>query len=186
MNVGLGAGGSSGEGCGTHGGRREETCFHQLSWKPSLAEVGASKYTLLEMKRLIPLLMLLAVAACSDDTPTGPSPTTSAPYSATDLVVGTGAIAAVGNTVNVTYTGWLHDSSKPAAKGAQFDAGTIPFQIGTPNIIQGWNQGIAGMRVGGQRRLVIPPELAYGSTGSGLKIPPNATLVFDLSLLSVQ
>jgi FKBP-type peptidyl-prolyl cis-trans isomerase len=131
--------------------------------------------------------MLLAVAACGDDTPTGPSPTTSAPYSATDLVVGTGAIAAVGNTVSVTYTGWLHDSSRPDAKGTQFDSGTIPFQIGTPNIIQGWNQGIAGMRVGGRRRLVIPPELAYGNRSPDPStIPQNATLVFDVQLNSVQ
>jgi FKBP-type peptidyl-prolyl cis-trans isomerase FkpA len=138
------------------------------------------------MKRLIPLMALLAVAACSsDNTPTGPT-TTSAPYSQTDLVVGTGATAATGNTVNVSYTGWLHDSSKPAAKGAQFDSGTISFVIGTSGIIQGWNQGVTGMRVGGQRRLVIPPELAYGAPGRPPAIGPNNTLVFDVTLNSVQ
>jgi FKBP-type peptidyl-prolyl cis-trans isomerase FkpA len=140
------------------------------------------------MKRLIPLLALLAVAACSKS-PTTPSvpPTTSAPYSQTDLVIGTGAIAAIGQTANVTYGGWLHDSGKPNAKGTQFDAGTINFTIGSSNIIQGWNQGIVGMRVGGQRRLVIPPELAYSNRSPDTsKIPQNATLVFDVTLNAVQ
>jgi FKBP-type peptidyl-prolyl cis-trans isomerase FkpA len=137
------------------------------------------------MKRLIPLLALLVIVACGKDTPTGPT-TTSAPYSQTDLVVGTGAIAAAGNTVNVTHTGWLHDSTKAAAKGAQFDSGTISFMIGTTGIIQGWNQGVAGMRVGGQRRLVIPPELAYGNVGRPPAIGPNNTLVFDVTLNAVQ
>ena len=125
MNVGLGAGGRSGEGRAHTAADARKRVFMSCRWKPSLAELGVTKYTLLEMKRLIPLLTLLAVAACGDDTPTGPSPTTSAPYSQTDLVVGTGAIAAAGNTVTVTYTGWLHDSSKPDAKGTQFDSGTI-------------------------------------------------------------
>ena len=140
------------------------------------------------MKRVIPILLLLAVAACGKDTPAGPSPTTSAPYSQTDLVVGTGTIAAVGNTVSVTYTGWLHDSTKPNAKGTQFDSGTIPpFVIGTGRVIRGFDQGPVGMRAGGQRRLVIPPELAYGNNSPDTtKIPQNATLVFDVTLTTVQ
>jgi FKBP-type peptidyl-prolyl cis-trans isomerase FkpA len=140
------------------------------------------------MKRVIPILLLLAVAACGKDTPAGPSPTTSAPYSQTDLVVGTGTIAAVGNTVSVTYTGWLHDSTKPNAKGTQFDSGTIPpFVIGTGRVIRGFDQGLVGMRAGGQRRLVIPPELAYGNNSPDTtKIPQNATLVFDVTLTTVQ
>jgi FKBP-type peptidyl-prolyl cis-trans isomerase FkpA len=139
------------------------------------------------MKRLIPILALLAVAACSKNSnPTAPS-TTTAPYSQTDLVVGTGATAAAGNNVTLAYTGWLHDSTKPNAKGTQFETGTYgPFVLGTGKVIRGWDQGIVGMRVGGQRRLVIPPDLAYGNQSAGTSIPPNATLVFDVTLNAVQ
>ena len=141
------------------------------------------------MKRLIPILAVLAVSACGggDSNPTEPSePTTTAPYSQTDLVVGTGATANPGSQVTVAYTGWLHDSSKPDAKGLQFQSNTIPFRLGTGAVIRGWDQGIVGMRVGGQRRLVIPPDLAYGNGTPGAPIPPNATLVFDVTLNSVQ
>jgi FKBP-type peptidyl-prolyl cis-trans isomerase FkpA len=141
------------------------------------------------MKRLIPILALLVVSACSSDNSPMASPTpptTSAPYSQTDLVVGTGALAAPGNTVTVAYAGWLHDSSRSDAKGTQFDSQTsFSFALGTGQVIRGWDQGVAGMRVGGQRRLVIPPELAYGSASRGT-IPPNATLVFDITLNSVR
>jgi FKBP-type peptidyl-prolyl cis-trans isomerase len=141
------------------------------------------------MTRFIPILALVVVAACSSDNGPAatPSPsTTSAPYSQTDLVVGTGTIAASGNTVTVAYSGWLHDSSRPDAKGTQFDSNTIQFRLGTGQVIRGWDQGIVGMRVGGQRRLVIPPDLAYGSSGRPPAIPPNATLVFDVTLNNVQ
>lgn len=133
-------------------------------------------------------MALLAVAACSKN-PTTPSlpPTTSAPYSQTDLVIGSGAVAASGNTVTVVYTGWLHDSSKPSAKGNQFDSGTITRVIGVGQLIRGWDQGVPGMRVGGQRRLVIPPDLAYGNNSPDpSRIPQNATLVFDMTLNNVQ
>jgi FKBP-type peptidyl-prolyl cis-trans isomerase len=143
------------------------------------------------MKRLfVPILMLLLVTSCGgDDSPTGPTltPTTSAPYSQTDLVVGTGTIAAPGNNLTVAYTGWLHDSARPDAKGAQFDTSTnFQFRLGTGAVIRGWDQGVVGMRVGGQRRLVIPPDLAYGNRSPGGIIPPNATLVFDITLNNVQ
>jgi len=145
----------------------------------------AASSTLEMMKRLISILALFMVAACGSDSPTAPT-TTSAPYSQTDLVVGTGAIAVAGNNVTVAYTGWLHDSSKPDAKGSQFDSNpNFGFRLGVGGVIRGWDQGVVGMRVGGQRRLVIPPELAYGSSGSG-QIPPNATLVFDITLNGVQ
>jgi FKBP-type peptidyl-prolyl cis-trans isomerase FkpA len=89
----------------------------------------------------------------------------------------------------VNYTGWLYDSSRTQQLGAQFDASTpgtpFSFKLGSGQVIAGWEQGVAGMRVGGLRRLVIPPSLGYGDTRHGL-IPPNATLVFDIALLSVQ
>jgi len=89
--------------------------------------------------------------------------------------------------VTVAYTGWLHDSSRPEAKGTQFDSQpNFPFRLGTGAVIRGWDQGVVGMRVGGQRRLVIPPELAYGDRSPGNPIPPNATLVFDITMNSVQ
>jgi FKBP-type peptidyl-prolyl cis-trans isomerase FkpA len=142
------------------------------------------------MKRLVlPALTLLLVVSCGGDDDSGPSlaPTTSAPYSQTDLVVGTGAVATAGSQVTVAYTGWLHDSSRPDAKGTQFDSRpSFQFRLGTGAVIRGWDQGVAGMRVGGQRRLVIPPDLAYGSQSPGAPIPANATLVFDITLNNVQ
>jgi FKBP-type peptidyl-prolyl cis-trans isomerase FkpA len=132
--------------------------------------------------------LFASAIACggSDSTPTAPT-TSSGPYTQTDLVVGTGAAASNGSRVTVSYTGWLYDTSKPTGKGNQFDSNTIPFTLGVGQVIRGWDQGVLGMRVGGQRRLLIPPELAYGSsTPDPSKIPPNATLLFDITLLSVQ
>ncbi len=137
------------------------------------------------MRRLLPVFLLFAVAACgSDATPT--ATTSSAPYSQVDLVVGTGATTATGKSVTVTYALWLYDSTKTDGKGTSIPQSTAPFGpyvVGAGSVIKGWDQGVPGMKVGGQRRLVIPPELAYGSSGSG-QIPPNATLVFDITLLS--
>ena len=109
------------------------------------------------MKRLIPILALfLVTAGGGSDSPSAPAvTTTSAPYSQTDFLVGAGATATTGSLVTVAYAGWLHDSSKPDAKGSQFDANTISFRLGTGAVIAGWDQGLLGMRVGGQRRLVI-------------------------------
>jgi FKBP-type peptidyl-prolyl cis-trans isomerase FkpA len=142
------------------------------------------------MKRLIPILSLLFVFACGgddDDSGPGVGPTTSAPYSQIDLVVGTGTVAGGGNNVTVAYTGWLHDASRPDAKGTQFDSNAaFTFRLGTGAVIRGWDVGVVGMRIGGQRRLIIPPDLAYGSAGRPPTIPPNATLVFDITLNNVQ
>jgi FKBP-type peptidyl-prolyl cis-trans isomerase len=83
--------------------------------------------------------------------------------------------------------GWLHDSSRPENKGSQFDANTaFTFRLGTGSVIRGWDQGVPGMRVGGRRRLVVPPDMAYGNQSPGPGIPANATLVFDITLNSVQ
>ena len=108
-----------------------------------------------------------------------------------DMRVGQGAEATAGARVTVHYTGWLFDPTAPEHKGKEFDSsrrGGEPFSftIGARQVIAGWDQGVAGMRKGGQRRLVIPSSLAYGERGAGGVIPPNATLVFDVELLDVQ
>ena len=139
------------------------------------------------MKRAILLMALLAAAGCGSANSTGPSPTSVGVFTTTDLAIGTGATAAVGSRVTVTYAGWLYDTSKPDGKGTQFDSGTLPsFVIGTGAVVKGFDQGVVGMKVGGQRRLIIPPDLAYGNTSPDPKIPANATLVFDITLTSVQ
>ena len=131
------------------------------------------------MSRIIACVALLICVACGGNS-TAPSTVTQ-----TDLTVGTGATAAAGNRVTVAYTGWLFDSGQPNNKGRQFDsAPSFTFTIGANQVIKGWDQSVPGMRVGGQRRLIIPPDLAYGSAGNG-PIPPNATLVFDITLISI-
>jgi FKBP-type peptidyl-prolyl cis-trans isomerase FkpA len=108
----------------------------------------------------------------------------------TDTVVGKGKEAVAGKTVDVNYTGWLHEPKAPRQRGKQFDSsvgrGPFSFPLGAGRVIRGWDEGVAGMKVGGKRTLVIPPELAYGSRGAGGVIPPNATLVFDVELLDVK
>jgi FKBP-type peptidyl-prolyl cis-trans isomerase len=106
----------------------------------------------------------------------------------TDTKTGDGATAASGNKVSVHYTGWLYNND---AKGAKFDSSVDrgkPFQftLGAHQVIAGWDEGVAGMKVGGKRTLIIPPELGYGARGAGGVIPPNATLMFDVELLGVQ
>jgi FKBP-type peptidyl-prolyl cis-trans isomerase len=101
-----------------------------------------------------------------------------------DLQVGTGAEATSGNRVDVHYTGWL-------TNGKKFDSSVdrgkpFSFQLGAGQVIQGWDQGVAGMKVGGKRKLTIPPELGYGARGAGNVIPPGATLIFEVELLAVK
>ena len=105
----------------------------------------------------------------------------------TDNKVGTGKVAAAGKDVEVHYTGWLY---LDGLKGKQFDSsrsrGPFAFPLGAGQVIKGWDEGVAGMKVGGQRTLVIPPQMAYGERGAGGVIPPNATLIFDVELLEVK
>ncbi len=98
-----------------------------------------------------------------------------------DLLLGSGAIAEAGRTVVVHYTGWLADGQQFDSSRARHDP--LDFALGAGDVIRGWDQGIAGMRVGGKRKLTIPPELAYGDQGCGGVIPPHATLVFEVELL---
>ena len=138
---------------------------------------------------MIPLMMvLLAISACGSDSPPTAPTTSAAPYSQQDLVVGTGATANTGNSVNVAYTLWLYDSSRPDGKGKQVQTNPgFTFVLGNRMVIAGWDRGVPGMRVGGQRRLIIPPDLAYGNNSPDpSSIPQNATLVFDITLNSVQ
>ena len=108
----------------------------------------------------------------------------------TDTVVGKGKEAVAGKTVEVHYTGWLHAPKAAKQRGKQFDSsvgrGPFSFPLGAGRVIKGWDEGVAGMKVGGKRTLVIPPELGYGASGAGGVIPPNATLVFDVELLDVK
>jgi peptidylprolyl isomerase len=106
----------------------------------------------------------------------------------TDTKVGTGAEPQKGQTVVVDYTGWLYVNG---AKGTKFDSSLdrgypFMFKLGLGEVIQGWDDGVATMKVGGKRTLVIPPNLGYGSRGAGGVIPPNATLIFDVELLGVK
>jgi FKBP-type peptidyl-prolyl cis-trans isomerase len=109
----------------------------------------------------------------------------------TDLVVGNGAEAVAGKNVTVHYSGWLYDPAQPESKGKPFDSSRdagrpFTFSLGAGQVIAGWDQGVQGMKVGGQRRLVIPHHLAYGERGAGGVIPPRASLVFDVELLDVR
>ena len=106
----------------------------------------------------------------------------------TDTKTGDGAAPTPGNKVSVHYTGWLYNNG---AKGTKFDSSVDrgqPFQftLGAHQVIAGWDEGVAGMKVGGKRTLIIPPELGYGARGAGGVIPPNATLIFDVELLDVK
>ena len=109
----------------------------------------------------------------------------------TDSKVGTGTEATAGKTVSVHYTGWLYDTGAPDNKGKKFDSSRdrnepFAFPLGGGQVIKGWDEGVAGMKVGGQRTLVIPPEKGYGARGAGGVIPPNATLLFDVELLDAH
>jgi FKBP-type peptidyl-prolyl cis-trans isomerase FkpA len=139
------------------------------------------------MVRVLVLAVLVTAGCGGYDSPSSPS--ANVPFSSTDLRVGTGAEATNGRSLTVNYTGWLYSANATDNKGTQFDSnagrGPFAFQLGVRAVIAGWDQGVLGMRVGGLRRLVIPPSLGYGSTANG-PIPANSTLVFDVELLSVQ
>jgi FKBP-type peptidyl-prolyl cis-trans isomerase FkpA len=126
-------------------------------------------------------------AAPATSTPTGSE---TMDLQKTDLAPGTGAEIRSGQTALVHYTGWLYDAAAPDNKGKQFDSsvGGEPFEfpLGAGRVIAGWDQGVVGMKVGGKRRLVIPPVMGYGERGAGGVIPPNATLVFDVELVEIH
>jgi FKBP-type peptidyl-prolyl cis-trans isomerase FkpA len=127
---------------------------------------------------IVPLVM--ACAACGNDSSTDPS---GGQLQTQDLVIGTGAVVATGDIATVHYVGRLQNGSvfdSSRSRNAPF-----PFRVGAGQVIQGWDRGVPGMRIGGTRRLIIPPSLAYGSQGNPPTIPGNATLTFDIELLAV-
>ena len=140
------------------------------------------------------LASYLATIAVAVNWPPGPARAQSPTITGLKMIdhkVGTGTEAVPGKTVAVHYTGWLFDAAAADNKGKKFDSSrdrgdVFRFPLGGGRVIAGWDQGVAGMKVGGQRTLIIPPELGYGARGAGGVIPPNATLVFDVELIGVE
>ena len=146
----------------------------------------------MQVLRTIALAAALAVAAVGSSTAAmaqaGKTMTTPSGLQITDSKVGTGATPKTGQTCVMHYTGWLYVNG---AKGQKFDSSLdrgqpFEFPIGVRRVIAGWDEGVATMKVGGKRTLIIPPELGYGARGAGGVIPPNATLVFEVELLKVR
>jgi FKBP-type peptidyl-prolyl cis-trans isomerase len=149
------------------------------------------------MAAAVPLLVAVGCITMPDTPQAATSPTESkvsampTSLQKTEVKQGTGTEAITGKAVTVHYTGWIYDESKPDKKGAKFDSSRdrrepFVFPLGAGRVIRGWDEGVAGMQVGGQRTLVIPPAMAYGERGAGGVIPPNATLIFDVELLEVK
>jgi FKBP-type peptidyl-prolyl cis-trans isomerase FkpA len=149
------------------------------------------------MKYSLPVLFvaLLSLAAgCSREAPRAVSAASSPPVTElqkTDIVKGTGEGISQAQVAVVHYTGWLYDPAAPDHKGREFDSSRkrgepFRFAVGAGRVIQGWDEGVQGMQQGGQRQLLIPSRLAYGERGQGGVIPPDATLLFDVELLSIE
>ena len=139
----------------------------------------------------VALLLTVGCGGSSSGPPSNMAPPPPTAFSQTDLTPGSGTQAGKGARITVNYTGWVYDASKSDNKGTQFDSsiGREPFSftLGAGEVIPGWDQGFDGMRVGGKRRLIIPPALGYGAQGTpGGPIPPNAGLVFEMELLDVK
>jgi FKBP-type peptidyl-prolyl cis-trans isomerase FkpA len=133
---------------------------------------------------------VLSLGGCDLNTPESTT-LSNAQLKITDVKPGNGPAIKAGQTAVVHYTGWLYVEDAPEHMGRKFDSSRdrndpLSFPVGGGQVIQGWDKGVAGMQVGGQRRLEIPAELGYGSRGAGGVIPPNATLVFEVELLGVN
>lgn len=141
------------------------------------------------MPRLFLLPLLCLLAGC---TPPGPPPGgTIAQFQKIDTTAGGGAEAKAGDLVSVHYTGWRYDEHAEDKHGEKFDSSLdrgepFRFRLGGGQVIRGWDEGVAGMKVGGKRTLMIPPDYGYGDRGAGGVIPPGASLVFDVELLDVR
>jgi len=164
-----------------------------MALRPSLRFVRA-----LAVALALPLVVLVGPARAQGSAPAAATSPSSSNLSATvtelqkiDVKQGTGAEAAAGKPVVVHYTGWLYDPAVAGGKGKKFDSSrdrNVPFGffLGAGKVIKGWDEGVQGMKVGGQRTLIIPPSFGYGSRGAGGVIPPDATLIFDVELLDVK
>jgi len=140
---------------------------------------------------LVAALATVFVAGCSKKEEAAPVASAPGEPFMTDIKTGTGPAIKVGQHAVVHYTGWLYSEGAPEKKGKKFDSSRdrndpFEFKLGAGQVIQGWDQGFAGMKVGGQRTLIIPSQLGYGARGAGGAIPPNSTLVFDVELLDVK
>jgi FKBP-type peptidyl-prolyl cis-trans isomerase FkpA len=140
------------------------------------------------LRPVLALVLLAGAAGCDfgSSSPTAPDQS-SVTYSQVDLTVGTGADATAGKTASVQYVGWLYSETGADKKGTQFDSGQFAYVVGSTSIIKGFDMGVTGMKVGGVRRVIMPPSLAYGTTGNqDGSIKPNAALVFEIALANVQ
>ncbi|HET6632215.1 MAG TPA: FKBP-type peptidyl-prolyl cis-trans isomerase [Rhodanobacteraceae bacterium] len=141
------------------------------------------------MRTTLIAIAVLALAACSGS----PPPTATGQVEQLKIIdqkIGTGQEAKPGMKVTVDYTGWLYDANAPDKHGTKFDSSSdhgqhFTFTLGAGQVIAGWDKGVAGMRVGGKRELLVPPEMGYGRRGAGHVIPPNASLVFEVTLLNI-
>ncbi|HEX2462083.1 MAG TPA: FKBP-type peptidyl-prolyl cis-trans isomerase [Vicinamibacterales bacterium] len=139
------------------------------------------------LSAIFPFVVVVVLTACGGNTEN----TSVTQLIRQDDVVGTGAEAQSGRVVTVHYTGWLYDQTRPDRKGNKFDSSRdrnepFSFNLGAGEVIRGWDEGVAGMKVGGRRTLTIPPDMGYGARGAGGVIPPNSTLLFDVELLEVK
>jgi peptidylprolyl isomerase len=146
-----------------------------------------------QQARIIAIVIVLALATAAiaylikNRSKTGGAEvTTASGLKYVDVSEGTGASPKAGQTVSVAYTGTLENGTKFDSSYDHPGQKPIEFQLGTPNIIQGWNEGIASMKVGGKRKLIIPPQLAYKAAGKPPDIPPNSTLIFDVELMAIK
>jgi FKBP-type peptidyl-prolyl cis-trans isomerase len=133
------------------------------------------------------VVLMMTVALCSCEGPTrvsGPGTATASGLKYWDIKAGTGAVAENGKKVVVHYTGWLTNGKKFDSSRERYRP--FVFVLGSGTVIKGWDEGVAGMKEGGKRQLLVPPDLAYGSRGAPPDIPPDATLVFDVELLKVE
>lgn len=149
--------------------------------------------TLLNLSIIIISLIILPQAAHSykEHATVAPAGAGTSNLEKIDTKVGAGEEAIVGKTVNVHYTGWLYDENAPEKKGKKFDSSHdrndhFSFLLGSGRVIKGWDKGVIGMKIGGQRTLIIPSSMAYGERGAGNVIPPNATLIFDVELIGFK
>src|SRR5947209_12676795 len=158
--------------------------FSRAARTPTNMEIDVQ----LPRRRILTAALALFASASNAIAQSGKPMTTPSGLQITDTKVGTGASPKTGQTCVMHYTGWLYQNG---AKGQKFDSSVdrgqpFEFPIGVKRVIAGWDEGVASMKVGGKRTLVIPPELGYGARGAGGVIPPNATLIFEVELLDVK